>query len=187
MLAGPVPAPKGLPNAPLSEISAPVPVEIVYADTVPLPLLAAYRNSPDESIVTPIGSDPAANGDPVMAAKAPVEPLTVNPITLLFDPLATYKKDPVSETTGPPLRSVPAANGDPATAVKAPVVLLTEKTDTVLLPPLETNKNSPLGAIATPVGADPPVAKSEPPTAVKAPVAPLIVYAEISLEFSFAT
>lgn len=175
MLAGPVPAAKGLPNAPLSGISEPVPVEIVYADTVPLPLLAAYRNSPDESIVTPIGIDPAAKGDPVMAVRAPVEPFTVNPITLLFDPLATYKKDPFGETTGPPLRSVPAANGDPATADKAPVVLLTEKTETVLVPPLGTNKNSPLGAMSTPVGADPPAAKGEPPTTVKAPVAPLIV------------
>lgn len=187
MLAGPVPAPKGLPNATLSGISPPVPFEIAYPDTVPLPLLAAYRNCPDESIVTPIGIDPAANGDPVMVVRSPVEPLTVNPITLLFDPLATYKNNPFGETTGPPLSSVPAANGDPAAAVKAPVVLLTEKTETVLLPPLGTNKKSPLGAMSTPVGEDPPVKNGEPPTTVKAPVAPLIVYAEISLEFSFTT
>ena len=72
--------------------------------------------------MAPKKADPAPviwNGDPAIGVSAPVEPLMVNPCTILVLPYKTYMNRPVGSTTS---RCAPEATveGEP-TGVRAPV------------------------------------------------------------------
>src|SRR3989442_14150811 len=66
---GAVPA---LNGDPVSGVGMPVVELIEYPETFPEPILATYRNLPEESTVTEIGFVPAVKAGPGTAVRAPL-------------------------------------------------------------------------------------------------------------------
>src|SRR6266436_5457963 len=146
-------------------------------------------NRPAGSTLTRFGADPATNGDPAIAANAPVvrsivKLATVFELGLL---LVTYANRPVGSTAiENGSINVPPANGDPGTAVSPPEAGST--VNAVIVPPPASTAytNFPAGSAAT-VGGLEPAANGDPATFVSPPVAGLILYPDTVLLPKFAT